>query len=101
MASRLTWTDTEVALLLHAECVVTLYRAGEPSVTEGRITSASGARVLVDELDRARSCFYLAEGTIRRDARRVLKAVLRDFQRAERDDEWLRRQLEGLGKEGA
>ncbi len=102
MAARRTWTDAEVQLLLDAENVVTLYHAGEPAVSEGTLRSASGARELAAELGRARSLFLCSERGVMRDcARRVLKGCLARFRRAERADEWLRRQLEGLGKERA
>ena len=99
MAAQATWTDAEVILLLHAETVEALFRAGEPTVTEGRLTSAGGAAKLVEDLSRLRTHFVCSEGgAARRATRRALKALLREFQHDERADLWLREQLEGLGK---
>jgi hypothetical protein len=98
MTTRKTWTDREVILLLHAEDIEELYRARVPAVTEGRVTSPAGARRLAAELPRRRMHFTCSKASARPQARRALKALLAEFRRSERNDEWLRRQLERLGQ---
>jgi hypothetical protein len=104
VSARPTWMDAEVVLLLRAETVADLDRAGEPAVTEGGDHERSGARRLVAELWRFRSAFVCSEGAHRPTFLRALNALLRDFAPDERANErantGLRRQLEGLGRRG-